>query len=84
MKMYKLINAHGETYLSDIPGLFGGHKKLKIYGLLDCPSSLSYIKKGQYVQHRVFFASEQIAIDAGYRPCARCMKEDYLKWKKSQ
>ena len=84
MKTYKLIDSHGKTYMSDVPGFFGGHKKLKIYGRLDCPSSLRYIKKGQYVQHRVFFASEQIAIDAGYRPCSRCMKEAYLKWKKSQ
>jgi len=29
----------------------------------------------------VFFANEKDAIDAGYRPCGTCMKEQYKKWK---
>jgi len=29
------------------------------------------------MKHRVFFASEQDAIDCGYRPCKICMPE---KW----
>lgn len=44
---------------------------MKIYGKLDCHSALSYIAKGQYVEHRIFFINEQAAIAAGYRPCAR-------------
>ncbi len=80
-KKYKLLDNSGNMYISDVPGSLGGHKKLKIYGRLDCPSALRYIAKGQYVKNRVFFADEQTAIAAGYRPCAVCMRERYLKWK---
>lgn len=82
--MYKLIGKDGKQYLSETPGTLGGHKKLKIYGRLDCPSALKYIEKGQYVKQRVFFADEETAIAAGYRPCGVCMKEQYKKWKESQ
>jgi len=80
---YVLIGADGIPYLSNIPGQLGGHKQLKIYGRLDCPSAARYIAKGQYVKHRVFFKDEETAIAAGYRPCSRCMPEEYRKWKAS-
>lgn len=83
-KTYKLINAEGKEYISTVPGTLGGHRKLKIYGRLDCPSAARFIAKGQYVQHRVFFPDEATAVAAGYRPCAKCMREAYLKWKKTQ
>lgn len=83
-KTYTLIDAMGKRYKSITPGQFGGHKKLKIYGRLDCPSALRYIAKGQYVENRVFFADEKTAIAAGYRPCGVCMKEEYKKWKSDQ
>lgn len=83
-KKYHLIGPDGKPYDSDIPGAFGGHRKLKIYGRLDCPFALRYIAKGQYVQHRVFFKDEETAIAAGYRPCGVCMKEAYKKWKAQQ
>ncbi|QFG01302.1 metal-binding protein (plasmid) [Psychrobacillus glaciei] len=83
MKTYKLLNSVGDTYSSETPGLLGGHRKLKIYGRLDCSSALSFIQKGHYVKYRVFFADEKTAISAGYRPCARCMKEAYQLWKSS-
>lgn len=82
--MYKLLDQHGKEYLSEEPGTIGGHKKLKIYGKLDCPSALRYIAKGQYVKYRVFFKDEKTAIDAGYRPCGICMKSEYKKWKEKQ
>ena len=81
MKEYTLIGKDGKPYRSIVPGTIGGHRKLKIYGRLDCPSALKYIAKGQYVQHRVFFANEEVAIAAGYRPCAICMPEAYKRWK---
>jgi methylphosphotriester-DNA--protein-cysteine methyltransferase len=31
---------------------------------------------------RIFFADEAEALTAGYRPCAHCMGEQYLIWKK--
>lgn len=81
--MYKLLDGNGKEYLSEEAGTLGGHKKLKIYGKLDCSSALSYIKKGQYVKYRVFFKDEETAITAGYRPCGNCMKEEYKRWKES-
>lgn len=80
-KLYRLLNAKGEIYLSENPGLYGGNKKLKIYGKLDCPSALRWIKEGYYVQNRVFFATEEDAIAAGYRPCGVCLPEKYAEWK---
>jgi methylphosphotriester-DNA--protein-cysteine methyltransferase len=74
MKKYQLLNKKG-FYDSDTPGTFGGYKPDKIYGRLDCPSALRWIAKGHYVKHRVFFATEQDAIDCGYSPCKICMKE---------
>lgn len=83
-KKYKLINSSGETYLSETPGTLGGHRKHKIYGRLDCPSAKRWIAKGKYISNRVFFESEEVAIQAGYRPCAVCMPNEYKKWKEKQ
>ncbi len=82
--MYKLIDENGMEYLSEIPGTLGGNKRLKIYGRLDCPSANKWIEKGYYVSDRVFFLNEEDAIKAGYRPCAICMKKEYLEWKEKQ
>jgi len=78
---YFLTSANNEQYLSKDPGTIGGHCKLKIYGKLDCPSALRHISNGNYVQHRVFFAEQRIAEQAGYRPCAKCMRDAYMQWK---
>jgi len=82
-KEYKLMSPSG-FYLSKIPGTLGGHKKLKIYGKLDCLSALSWISKGKYVDNRVFFENEEIAKESGYRPCAKCMKKEYKIWKENK
>jgi hypothetical protein len=79
--VFKLIGSDGRPYLSPTPGTLGGHRKLKGYGRLDCPSALRWIAAGHYVRHRVFFACEADAIAAGYRPCARCLPERYAAWK---
>ena len=78
---YFLTSKTNSQYLSNVPGKYGGHKKLKIYGKLDCPSAARYLAKGQYAKNRVFFIDEATAIAAGYRPCAVCMPEEYKKWK---
>ena len=80
--MYRLMDREGKIYESETKGTLGGHRKLKIYGRLDCPSALRYLAKGQYVKYRVFFAEEETAVAAGYRPCAVCMREAYLEWKR--
>ena len=80
-KKYILTDQEGKQYLSATPGEKGGHHKLGIYGRMDCPSARKYIAQGNYVQERVFFANEETAIRAGYRPCGICSKEAYKKWK---
>lgn len=82
--MYHLLDKTGKLYDSKTPGKFGGHKKQKIYGRLNCLSTLRWIAKGHYVENRVFFADEETAIAAGYRPCAICMLEEYKKWKQKK
>jgi hypothetical protein len=83
LKMYKLIDANGQEYLSEEPGTFGGNSKLKIYGRLDCPSALSTIRRfpGSYEKSRVFFIDEKTALAAGYRPCGNCLRKQYQEYK---
>lgn len=84
IKTYTLVDVNNKTYESKTKGKLGGHKRLKIYGRLDCLSALRHISNGNYVKHRVFFADEETAIAAGYRPCARCMPKEYSEWKKNK
>ncbi|MGH2869146.1 MAG: Ada metal-binding domain-containing protein [Sciscionella sp.] len=81
MKTFALLGADGRPYQSPIKGLWGGHCGSKIYGRLDCPAALRAIARGGYVQNRVFFADEAMAITAGYRPCGTCCKDRYQAWK---
>jgi hypothetical protein len=80
-----IINTFGDStlvrYQSSTKGTFGGHKKDKIYGTLDCAGAKMWIEKGHYVKQRVFFADEETAIAAGYRPCFGCLREKYKEWK---
>ncbi|TAJ68590.1 MAG: metal-binding protein [Phenylobacterium sp.] len=80
--MFRLIGPDGRTYDSATPGILGGHRRLKGYGRLDCPSALRWLARGHYARHRVFFADESAAIAAGYRPCARCLPQRYAEWKR--
>ncbi len=84
MTTYTLSDARGRPYPSATPGRLGGHRRNKLYGRLDCPSALRAIADGGYVTQRVFFADENIAIAAGYRPCAVCLPEEYRRWKGRQ
>lgn len=79
-KLYKLETPKGQV-LSETPGEIGGHKGLRIYGRLDCPSALRWIKAGKYVDKRVFFKDIATAAKCGYRPCGVCMPELYAVWK---
>ncbi|WP_319802625.1 Ada metal-binding domain-containing protein, partial [Marinobacter sp. EN3] len=80
VKTYKLLSADGTTVISKTPGSLGGNSKARIYGRLDCSAAKGALSKG-YAEHRVFFANEQDAIHAGYRPCGRCMVSRYKEWK---
>ncbi len=82
---YRLLGPDGQEYTSTKPGALGGHRRSKIYGRLDCPTALRAIAKGgPYPEHRVFFASEQDAISAGYRPCAKCLPGTYSAWRRAE
>lgn len=54
----------------------GGNRGLKIYGTLSCHFGIKMRR-----ENRVFFNSENEAVEKGYRPCGHCMKEQYQKWK---
>lgn len=79
-KGWVLLDAQGNTFLSEQPGTLGGHRGSRIYGRLDCPAALRAIARGGYVRQRVFFADEASARSAGYRPCARCLPQAYVAW----
>ncbi|MEU6583390.1 Ada metal-binding domain-containing protein [Nocardia sp. NPDC046763] len=78
---YTLLGADGRPYASRTPGVLGGHRRLKIYGRLDCPAALRALARGGYTAHRVFFADEATAVAAGYRPCAVCSRSAYREWR---
>jgi hypothetical protein len=80
-RAYTLLGAGRRPYLSATPGRFGGHRRARIYGRLDCPAARRAIAGGGYVPDRVFFADEQTAVAAGYRPCAACLPGAYAAWK---
>lgn len=78
---YELVGADGRPYRSSRPGRLGGHRRLRIYGRLDCPSARRWLARGHYARHRVFFADEETAVAAGYRPCAVCLPDAYAAWR---
>jgi hypothetical protein len=80
---YVLLGPDRRPYQSPVPDRFGGHRRARIYGRLDCPSALRAIAAGGYVRHRVFFADEATAVAAGYRPCGVCLPAEYAEWKAS-
>jgi hypothetical protein len=80
-RTYALLDASGHPYASPTPGTLGGHRGTRIYGRLDCRSARRAIERGGYVGQRVFFADEQTARAAGYRPCAVCLPDAYAAWK---
>jgi hypothetical protein len=83
-KQYTLLGPDRRAYQSATPGLYGGNRRSKLYGRLDCAAALRAISRGGYVTYRVFFADEQTALRAGYRPCAVCLPRKYAVWKASR
>jgi methylphosphotriester-DNA--protein-cysteine methyltransferase len=81
---YVLLGADGRPYTSDVEGRWGGHRRMRIYGRLDCSSARAAIARGGYARDRVFFADEATALAAGYRPCARCCPDRYRVWKAAE
>lgn len=81
---FLITDSNNQQFFSNKKGSWGGHKSLKIFGKLNCPSALYWIAKGHYTKHRVFFHNVQTAIQAGYRPCAKCLPEAYTAWKNKE
>ncbi|MEO8061731.1 MAG: Ada metal-binding domain-containing protein [Pseudomonadota bacterium] len=81
MRTWTVIGANGKPRAASAPGRFGGHRKTRIFGRLDCRAALRAIARGGYVANRVFFANEATARAAGFRPCAVCMPAEYARWK---
>ena len=83
-RTYTLLGPGRTPYRSCTPGTLGGHRGTRICGRMDCPAALRAIAKGGYVTQRVFFADEQTAIQAGFRPCGACLPEKYAAWKQAR
>lgn len=66
VKLYRILKI-GEIIESSEPGVYGGHKKGKIFGTLDCKAGIRMKK-----ENRVFFHSLEDAVLEGYRPCKIC------------
>ena len=64
-----LIRNKEITYAGNIPA--------KIYGTLACASG-----KRMKEENRIFFSNASEAINAGYRPCGKCLGAEYERWKK--
>lgn len=79
-----MLGPEGRAFQSDLPGTFGGHRRQRIYGRLDCSAAKRAIGRGGYATYRVFFLDEASAKAAGYRPCAVYMPEEYRAWKASR
>lgn len=57
---------------------YGGNQRLGIYGRLDCASGRRMKRRT-----RVFFADEDAACAAGFRPCGHCMPDAYKIWRRA-
>ena len=57
---------------------YGGNHRLGIYGRLDCASG-----KRMKRSTRVFFAGEDAARAAGFRPCGHRMLDAYRMWRRA-
>ncbi|MDB5570769.1 MAG: hypothetical protein JWN93_1952 [Hyphomicrobiales bacterium] len=73
-KVYRLLGPGGLPFASAARGAFGGNRRTKVYGRLDCSIALRHVARGTYAKSRVFFADEATARSAGYRSCSHCMK----------
>lgn len=85
MKRFKLLGPEGKPYWSETPGTLGGNAAARIYGKLTCGAALRALRRSPaYAKNRVFFASEEDAISAGFRPCGICMRKRLRQWEKAQ
>jgi methylphosphotriester-DNA--protein-cysteine methyltransferase len=68
VEVRSLIHGNKITYAGNIPA--------KIFGTLTC-SSGKRMKK----ENRTFFVDRNEAIREGFRPCGKCLRQEYKIWK---
>lgn len=66
----------------DLPSTICGNRKTKVYGKATCVATNGHLILNSDNPYGEIFDSIHEAEAAGYRPCSKCMKDDYLKWKK--
>jgi methylphosphotriester-DNA--protein-cysteine methyltransferase len=71
-----ISGAHLRSKIRKLEIRWGGNRQLKIYGTLSCASGKKMKK-----ENRIFFSTEEEALQNNYRPCGHCMKASYKKWK---
>ena len=57
---------------------YGGNPRLGMYGRLGCAAGRRRKRRA-----RVFFADEDAARAAGFRPCGHCMPDAYKIWRRA-
>ena len=78
---FKLIDSEGQSYESrDARHARRPPRQPRLRQRSTARAPQRWIAKGHYVSQRVFFADEETAIAAGYRPCANCMPASYARW----
>lgn len=72
IKHIDITNEELRRQIKHMQIVFGGNIKLKIYGTLRCKSG-----KRMKQENRVFFISEEEAIQNNFRACKHCMRHKY-------
>ena len=76
IKHLEISNKDLHKKIRDKKILLAGNGRLKIYGRLHCKSG-----KRMKKENRVFFMSEEEALEQGFRPCGHCLSKKYKTWK---
>ena len=66
----------------DLPNVLSGNRRTKVFGKASCSSTGGHLILRKEDCDRVLFDNEAIALSAGFRPCAKCLPESYIEWKK--
>lgn len=72
------------TSILDLPKIICGNRKTKVYGKATCSATNGHSMLNGALPDCIVFQSKNEAARSGYRPCAKCMQEEYLKWKASR
>ena len=59
-RTWTLLNARGRPYASPTPGRYGGHRRSRIYGHLDCRAARQAIERGGYVTHGETYVDDML------------------------